>query len=236
MSWLVTRLKELGKNQAGAARALGIPQQRIREVAKGLRRIQQHEWEPLARYLEWSVADLHAAAGSTDSDSLSAVLGMRPNPQDVTARTLTPPLQSSPRVMPFLPTDEAIPVWWNKQLGAGVLHIERRMVDAVPRFEFLKYAKFSFALEVVADKMAPLFERRDTVVVNPDRAVAPGDDVLLVKGYEENTTAPFEAMLRRLVKETDTHWHVRQFNPAKDYKAAKDEWSRALHVAGKWSR
>lgn len=138
--------------------------------------------------------------------------------------------------MPFLPTDEAIPVWWNKQLGAGVLHIERRMVDAVPRFEFLKYAKFSFALEVVADEMAPLFERRDTVVVNPDRAVAPGDDVLLVKGYEEKSIAPFEAMLRRLIKETDTHWHVRQFRPAKDYKVSKDEWSRALHVAGKWSR
>jgi len=61
MSWLKERLAAIGKNQADLARALGIPQQRVREMNRGLRRIQQNEWEPLAAFLEWSAADLAAA-------------------------------------------------------------------------------------------------------------------------------------------------------------------------------
>ena len=121
-------------------------------------------------------------------------------------------------------------------MGAGLLHIERRLVDVVPRSEFLRYAMFSFGIEVMQDDMSPAFERRDVVVLNPDRAVQPGDDVLVVRGYEEKSAAPFDAVLRRLLAETDTHWHVRQYSPAKDYKLAKSEWTRALHVAGKRAR
>ena len=222
MSWLVDRLTALGKNQAGLARALGTPPQRVREISKGLRRIQQDEWEPMAAYLEWTVSDIHSASA-----------GMQSPPRD---RNITVPLQSAPGVLPFRPVEESVPVWWNRHLGAGVLHIERRIVDVVPRTEFLRYAMYSFGIEVMQDDMSPAFERRDVIVVNPDRAVQAGDDVLVVKGYGEKSAEPFDAVLRRLVKETDTHWHVRQFNPAKDYKLDKAEWTRALHVAGKRSR
>lgn len=138
--------------------------------------------------------------------------------------------------MPYPITDEAIPVWLGRPVGAGLLQIERRVVDMVPRSEFLRYALYSFGLEVMQDDMSPAFERRDVVVVNPDRAVQSGDDVLLVRGYEEKSTAPFEAVLRRLLKETADYWLVRQFTPAKDYKLLRTEWTRALHVAGKRSR
>jgi SOS-response transcriptional repressor LexA len=222
MSWLLDRLNALGKTQADAARALGIPQQRVREIAIGKRRIQQREWEPLARFLEWSVADIHSASG-----------GMQTSSRDAHA---TVPLQSALGISPLRPVEESVPVWWNRHLGAGLLHIERRVVDVVPRSEFLRYALYSFGLEVMQDDMSPAFERRDVIVVNPDRAVQAGDDVLLVKGYEEKSAAPFDATLRRLVRETDDHWVVRQFSPVKDHKLAKSEWTRALHVAGKRSR
>ena len=117
-----------------------------------------------------------------------------------------------------------------------MLNIERRVVGAVPRSEYLRYAEYSFALEIMSDDMSPAFERRDVAVINPDRSVIPGDDVLLVKDYTEKGGDPFSGQLRRLVKETNTHWIVRQFNPAKEYKLAKEEWPRALHVAGKRSR
>lgn len=225
MNWLVDRLTAIGKNQAGLARALGIPQQRVREIAKGLRRIQENEWEPLAAYLEWTVSDIHSARGDVQ----------KPPPR-ATGRNITVPLQSAPGVLPFRPVEESVPVWWNRHLGAGLLHIERRVVDVVPRSEFLRYAMYSFGIEVMQDDMSPAFERRDVVVLNPDRAVQAGDDVLVVKGYGEKSVEPFEAVLRRLVAETETHWVVRQYHPAKDYKLAKSEWTRALHVAGKRSR
>lgn len=236
MSWLEKRLAEIGKKKVDAARAIGKPQQRIREINRGLRQIQQAEWEPLARFLEWTVAELHAAALGTGSDRQIPSAGMQANPRSPNVRQLTAPLHSSARVMPFPMTDEAIPVWLNRPVGAGVLYIERRVVDTVPRSEFLRYALYSFGLEVMNDEMSPAFERRDVVVVNPDRAVQAGDDVLLVKGYEEKAATPFSAQIRRLVRETDTHWVVRQFNPARDYKLDKAEWTRALHVAGKRSR
>lgn len=236
MSWLEKRLTEIGKNKAGAARAIGKPPQRIREINRGLRQIQQSEWEPLARFLEWTVAELHAAALGPETDIQSAPQGMQSAAARTTSRNITVPLQSAPGVLPFRPVEESVPVWWNRHLGAGLLHIERRIVDVVPRSEFLRYAMYSFGIEVMQDDMSPAFERRDVVVLNPDRAVQAGDDVLLVKGYEEKSTAAFEAILRRLVGETDTHWTVRQYHPAKEYKLPKAEWTRALHVAGKRSR
>lgn len=224
MSWLLTRLQHIGKNQAGAARALGIPQQRVREIAKGLRRIQADEWEPLAAFLEWSVADLHKASG-----------GMQTTPvAQTTVRNVT--VKPSPGVRPFPFAENPIPVWSNRPGDAGVLEVERRIVAEVPRAEFLKHAHYSFAIEITQDDMSPAFERRDVAIINPDRAVISTDDVLLVKDYAEHGTGPFTAILRRLVGETQTHWQVRQFHPAKSYELAKSEWPRALHVAGKRSR
>jgi hypothetical protein len=226
MTWLELRLAEIGKNQAGAARALGLPQQRIREINRGLRRIQQNEWGPLAAYLEWSIGELHKASGGMQTMPVVAS-GVR--------NVTMPPASLNVGPFPLMETD-AMPILWGKPVGDGVLQMERRVIGMIPRTEFLRYAQYSFGLEVMHDDMSPAFERRDTVVVNPDRAVAPGDDVLLVRDYDERGTSGFQAILRRLVKDTDTHWIVRQFTPAREYKLAKEEWPRALHIAGKRSR
>jgi SOS-response transcriptional repressor LexA len=227
MSWLVNRLTEIGKNQAGLARALNLPQQRVREMNRGLRRIQQDEWQPLAEYLEWTIPELHKASGGMQKTPLAGSGG----------RNVTVSTAPAMKIGSFpLVVEDAMPVWWGKPAGDGVLHMERRIIGMIPRTEFLRYAQYSFGLEVMHDDMSPAFERRDVVVVNPDRAVVPGDDVLVVQDYEERGTGGFRAMLRRLVRETDTHWIVRQFTPAREYKLAKTEWPRILHIAGKRAR
>lgn len=195
----------------------------------------------LATILQIPASDLlevytEMPAPGTATDILSGRRDMRSSASRHSAGSLTVPLHSAPGLTPFPLTDEPLPVWQNRHLGAGLLNIERRVVGAVPRSEYLRYAEFSFALEIMHDDMSPAFERRDVAVINPDRSVIPGDDVLLVKDYTEKGSDPFSGQLRRLVKETDTHWIVRQFNPAKEYKLAKEEWPRALHVAGKRSR
>lgn len=224
-TWLEDRLKELGKNQAGLARALGLPQQRIREINKGLRRIQQTEWEPLANFLEWSIPEVHRAFSDMQIGHIAVY-----DTRDAKV--------SAPKVK-LTPLDQMgglLPVYWNRAGGNGVLNIERRKVEEIPRGQDLKFSFYSFGIEVMQDDMSPCFDRRDVAVMNPDRPVVPGDDVLLVRGYEEKSSAPFDGMLRRLVKETDTHWVVKQFNPAKEYKLAKSDWPRALYVAWRKSR
>lgn len=130
---------------------------------------------------------------------------------------------------------DPIPIWWHREED-GVLHIERRPVGMIPRTHYLRYSKYAFGIECHGDIMAPVFERRDVAIINPDRPVAPGDDVVLVRNYEPDSNGAFEGVLRRLLADAGTHWLVRQYNPQKDYKLTKADWPRALHVAGKQSR
>ena len=133
-------------------------------------------------------------------------------------------------------TGDAVPVFWHRVGEDGVLHIEKRPVNLVPRTDYLRFSQYAFGLEVMHDSMSPAYERRDIAIMNPDRPVVAGDDVLIVRGFEAKSEDPFEAVLCRLLNETATHWVCRQYNPARDFKLAKETWPRALHVAGKRSR
>ncbi len=141
-----------------------------------------------------------------------------------------------PTIVPVDFAGEPVPIYWHSVGEDGVMNIEKRPVSVIPRTDYLKYSKYAFGIECMGDQMSPVYERRDIVVINPDRAVVPGDDVVLVRHYEPKDAEPFEGILRRLLAETPTHWTVRQYNPPKDYKLAKADWPRALHVAGKRSR
>lgn len=141
-----------------------------------------------------------------------------------------------PALSPVEFEGDPVPVYWHTVGEDGVLHIERRPIGMIPRMDYLRYSRFAFGIECYGDQMAPVFERRDIVIVNPDRPVVPGDDVVLVRNFNPKDVGPFEGILRRLLGETATHWVVRQYNPPKDYKLAKSDWPKALHVGGKKSR
>ena len=115
------------------------------------------------------------------------------------------------------------------------------MIDPVPvqmveRPEFLRYSAAAFGIYCNGSQQAPVFEPRDLVIVDPNKPTALGDDVVFVKHFSIGEATPFQGILRRLIGQTETHWMVRQFNPASDYKISKEEWPRALFVAGKYSR
>lgn len=156
---------------------------------------------------------------------------------EVYAEVPTLKVQNIPgSIVPVDFAGEPVPIYWHRPGEDGVLHIERRPVGIIPRTDYLRYSKYAFGIECHGDQMAPVFERRDVVIINPDRPVVAGDDVVLVRGFEPKDDLPFEGILRRLLAESATHWLVRQYNPAKDYKLAKADWPKALHVAGKRSR
>ena len=214
MSWLNKRLGELpGKTKSGLARALGIPSSRVSEIIRGARQIQAHEWQPMARYLEWQVDQLHLAVEG---------VSLRPvhlHPVDV---------QKSTSDLPILACIVLE--------GSGVLQIDHVEVGRVERPPSLRYSTHAFALWVQNREQSPAFEKGDTILVDPNRPAGIGDDALLVRNFSIGDRAPFEGLIRRIMDETDKHWLVRQFTPPHDAKLAKAEWPRALYIAGKYSR
>lgn len=213
MSWLEDRLDELpGKSKVGLARALGIGPSRITEIVKGTRRVQAGEWAPMARYLDWSVDQLHLA---------------------IDGMPLTP--------IPVKPADVQksiadLPVLACTVLVGGTLKIDYTEVGRVERPPSLRYSRNAFALWVQTREQSPAFEPRDTILVDPNRPATIGDDALLVRGFSIGDRAPFEGLIRRIVGETDKHWVVRQFSPPLDQKLPKADWPKALYIAGKYSR
>lgn len=213
MTWLEKRLKEVGKRKSQLAAALGVEPSRITEINNGGRRIQPREWKPMARFLEWELDQLHLAAEGMPVDL------MRLAAVDVQKST------------PDLPIFAC-----SVKTGIGVLYINKADIGKVERPPSLRFSANAFAVWVHTVEQSPAFELRDLILVDPNRPAGVGDDALLVKGYSIDDRQPFEGVIRRIIGETEDHWVVRQFKPARDYKIAKVEWPRALYIAGKYSR
>lgn len=214
MSWLDKRLGELpGKSKSGLARALGVAPARINEIIRGVRQIQEREWQPMARYLDWQIDQLHLAIEGTP------LRPVRIYPSDVQ------------KGISDLPIYECIIL-----AGPGVLQINQTEIGRVERPPSLRYSMNAFALWVQTGEQSPAFEPRDTILVDPNRPAGIGDDALLVRGFSIADRTPFEGVIRRIIGETEKHWLVRQFKPLNDHKLPKDEWPRALYIAGKYSR
>ena len=213
MTWLDDRLQELahtGKNRAGLARALGIPPTRVTEISKGRRKIQEGEWAAAASYLEWSIDQLHAAV----SGNAAKMVAFRP--RDMRKGEID------------------LPRFYCEPVAGSIIAISTTSVGSVERPPSLQHSPNAFALWVQTREQSPAFEPRDTVLIDPARPVAIGDDCLFVTNFGQNK--PFTGLLRRLAGETDKYWIVRQFNPPAEQQIAKADYPRALYIAGKYSR
>ncbi len=129
-----------------------------------------------------------------------------------------------------------LPVYSSVELGGGIWGADPTMILANLVRDTARYSTSAFGIYCHGSQQSPAFEPRDMIIVDPQRPVAPGDDVVLVQHFQIGELQPFQGILRRLLAETETHWHIRQFNPPRDYKASKNEWPRALWVSGKHSR
>ena len=199
-----------GYSQAGLAQAMNLNPAAISRMLKGKRHIKSHEIGTITRYLD-------------TTDDLLAKEPPSIKPQHI----VTVPLQRGPNTLPVFGATEG---------KGGVWMIDPIPIDMVERPDFLRYSTHAFGIYCNGTQQAPVFEPRDLVIVDPNKPHAIGDDVVLVKHYSIGEAVPFQGILRRLIGQTDTHWHVRQFNPPHDYKVTKEEWPRALYVAGKYSR
>ncbi len=132
-------------------------------------------------------------------------------------------------------TTNDLPVYRCSQGAGGTLMISAEVIQLTERPAPVRQSRFAFGLYCDGDDMAPVFERRDLIIIDPARPVREGDDVLFVKGYEAGSGKAFSGLLRRLVRITDSHWTVRQYNPPGDHKVLRSDFE-PLFVFGKYSR
>lgn len=84
-----------------------------------------------------------------------------------------------------------------------------------------------------AHNMSPAYEEGDMLTVNRDLSVRPGDDCIFLCG--DGDGAPL-FLVKRLLRLTPEKWHVRQFDPPKDFDLERSQWQEAHRVTGKYCR
>ena len=213
--WLDERLAQLpGKNKTGLAKAMGTTGPRVSEMLAGGRRIQEHEWQPMADYLEWTVEQLHRIdrTGSIDKTDQIRPVAMQEGPID-------------------------LPLWACEPLHeGGGFRITPKEQDVVERPSRLRFSAFAFAFWIFGSELTPAFEAGDTVIIDPSRPVSPGNDCLFVRGYQQGSEEPFEGIVRRLLREEPDSWVVRLYDNTDEIQLSKADWDRALFIYGKYSR
>lgn len=118
-----------------------------------------------------------------------------------------------------------LPVYQATDIGGGIVSISPEPIDFGVRPEFAT-PKESFTLNVVTDLMANAAMRGDRIQVSPLHPARDGDLVLLLSGPPEDRKGIF----RELVKVTDTHWKVKQYNPPKEETFDRKTWPDAYKV------
>jgi hypothetical protein len=121
-----------------------------------------------------------------------------------------------------------LPIYASAQGGGDGMTITPEPIDWVLRPEAVLHVKDAFGVYCVGDSMEPRINQGELVVVHPTAPPAKGDDVLLTA--TRALGAETLAMVKRLVKVDATHWVVRQFNPAREFRLARKEWQAAFKV------
>lgn len=204
--WLEKRLAEVNKHKIGLARFLKINNSRIHEMISGKRKINIGEVDQIARYLEWTREEL-----------LEHETGVTPTSSEIA------PMEG---VVLDYEHNMDLPLYGAEDLGGGLFTMSEKPVRYIERAPPLKGIKAAYAVYCAEDSQSPRYERGETVVIDPTRPVAPGNDVLFVSKDGK------ARCIRRLVAVLPREWKVQQLAPPRVYKLSKSEYPTAHKVFG----
>ncbi len=204
--WLEDRLQEVGKHKIDLARHLGLNNARVHEMISGARRLKLSEVDRVAAFLDWSREELIRL--ETGTAPTAAVVSPMKNVEIDYGQTFD------------------LPLYGADDLGGGLFAMSAKPVNAIDRSPTLKGNKAAYAVYCAEDSLAPRYERGQTLVIDPTRPVAPGNDVLFVSKDGK------ARCIRRLVAVTPTDWRVQQLTPPRTYKIPKADYPTAHKIFG----
>ena len=210
LKWLKQQLARPGYSQAGLARAMGRDPASVSRMLEGTRKIKTIEVPTIMDYLN----------ADPDQDAML--------PMALPKRPLAPPPARAE--LPRPPGVKDVPVWASASGGEqGAMILTDDPIDFIARSELMADVKNPFAFYVIGDSMSDVIEQGDMVVINPSRPPQIGKDHVFIHEGEGTMLA----LVKRLLRITDTHWRVRQYNPAKDFELPKSRWGKALRITEK---
>jgi phage repressor protein C with HTH and peptisase S24 domain len=220
MKWIKERLDEIGRRPIELSRALGLPPARVYEMIKGVRRVQPDEIGRMAAFLDWPETHLVAMIDGRATSKAGHRTAKAAKPAGTSVRVTSEAARSG---------QPDIPVWAAAQAGEdGALILVPDPVDYIYRSERMRGVRNPFAFQIVGSSMSPALEHGDQVVINPALLVRPGVDCVFIQQQRDGT---FLALVKRLLRQTADHWHVRQYDPRRDFDLPKKKWPRAHVVA-----
>lgn len=120
-------------------------------------------------------------------------------------------------------------VYYSKALRGG-LAINMELHEKHPRPSVLANVADSYGIIVSGTTMIPAYEPGHVIWVNPHLPASGGSDVLLRSAKDPNF-----ALLRRLESETETEWHVLQYNPPLQSTLLKSDWPVCERIVGRYN-
>lgn len=131
--------------------------------------------------------------------------------------------------LPFPVDKPDVAVWASVEAGEdGAMILTSDPIDFIRRSERMQGVKGPFAFYVIGGSMSPAIRHGDQVVINPTVPPGPGDDCVFIF---DNVDGTMIGLVKCLLRSTAEHWHVRQYDPPRDFTLSKKKWRRALRVA-----
>lgn len=131
--------------------------------------------------------------------------------------------QISPGPLKILPVEPSgaidLPIYSSEPRGEGALSITEHAVEYVARPPKLSKVQDAYGVIVTGDSMSPALRPGATVYIHPYTPPHIGD-FCLFRGQPDAS----HGIIREYRGETETHWKVKQHNPAKDLSLRKADW------------
>lgn len=167
-----------------------------------------------------------------DIEKIAKAVGVDPSQLlDSPGDTDVAPIANFRPPQKFFSEAATMPVYAAAEGGNGSLIITTEPLEYVKRPYTLEAVSEAYAILIVGESMDPAYEPGDTAWVNPRLPPMRGTDVILYSLEDEA-----HATIKRLIGWTETEWHLRQYNPPKDFKLKRKEWSKCHRVVGKFAR
>lgn len=125
-----------------------------------------------------------------------------------------------------------LPVFGTAQGGQdGALVVTDRAVDWVARPAVLLRVQDGYGVIITGDSMEPVVRPGSTILINPHLPPRVGDPCIFRCHHDDGTT---HMMVKEYRGQTESHWRVRQYNPAKDFTLKKEAWQVCHRSVGSY--
>jgi phage repressor protein C with HTH and peptisase S24 domain len=131
---------------------------------------------------------------------------------------------------PLMGVDRDFPIYASAEGGPGEIIRSADPVDWVPRPEPVARVKNAYGLYIVGESMLPEFEPGNIALVNPVLPIVGNTTCVLYAEMDGEARATIKRVLRTSQKD----WHLRQWNPKKDFTLSRKEWGVCHRVIGKY--